>query len=99
MPRNRGRKIWFSSSWLCIEIGEPTDNVASVYKWFEEGKEREEWLRDLTYGMFDFGNGQYEHFHKVAEVVNGIITEQGGKRIVSVGLGGDDQCIEDGFAA
>ncbi|KAL6582421.1 MFS transporter multidrug-resistance type transporter [Orobanche minor] len=64
-----------------------------------QGQERGDWLRKLQYGVFGLGNRQCEHFNKIATEVDKFVAEQGGQRLVPVGLGDDDQCIEDDLSA
>ncbi|CAL5436917.1 unnamed protein product [Camellia sinensis] len=46
------------------------------------GKERGEWLQNLTYGVFGLGNRQYEYFNKIANEVDEHLAEQATGRLV-----------------
>ncbi|KVI06745.1 FAD-binding, type 1, partial [Cynara cardunculus var. scolymus] len=49
--------------------------------------------------MFCLRHYLTEFFKQIAKVIDEQLTEQGAKRLVSIGLGDDDQCIEDDFTA
>lgn len=80
--------------------GEPTDNAVRFMKWLTSKGEEEEGtgiLGSISFAVFGLGNRQYEHFNAVGKAVDTNMVKLGGQRLVAVGLGDDDQCIEDDF--
>lgn len=84
--------------------GDPTDNAVSFLKFLkesaepgEEKKEGEQIFGNLEYGVFGLGNTQYEHFNATGKKVDSYFELMGGKRIVKLGLGDDDNDLEGDF--
>ncbi|KAG6508271.1 hypothetical protein ZIOFF_033645 [Zingiber officinale] len=84
--------------------------VMDIDEYATEDDEYEENLKKESLALFflaTYGDGEptdnaarfYKWFTEVAVVVDELLREQGAKHIVQVGLGDDDQCIKDDFAA
>uniref|UniRef100_A0A061R8L6 NADPH--hemoprotein reductase n=1 Tax=Tetraselmis sp. GSL018 TaxID=582737 RepID=A0A061R8L6_9CHLO len=78
--------------------GEPTDSASDFVRWLEDQEEAdEEPLLGKPFGVFGLGNRQYEHFNAMGKLLDKRFTKLGGSRLVPVGLGDDDENIEDDF--
>ena len=51
----------------------------------------------LEYAVFGLGNKQYEHYNAMGKFIDTSIQKLGGKRIVPIGLGDDDDDLEGDF--
>ena len=79
--------------------GDPTDNAELLHKWLqnESNTITSDYLNNVAYAVFGCGNKTYENFNKMGKFVDTQLELIGGHRIVSVGLGDDDDCIEGDF--
>ena len=76
--------------------GEPTDNAKIFYNWLKNVSESNS-LSTLSYCVFGLGNRQYENFNRMGKFVDGKLSELGAIRVVPLGLGDDDQSLEEDF--
>ena len=74
--------------------GEPTDNAMQFHAWL---KDADISLPELKYCVFGLGNRTYEHFNSMGKFVDSQLTKLGADRLCELGLGDDDQNIEDDF--
>ncbi|GJP33320.1 hypothetical protein CLOM_g17865 [Closterium sp. NIES-68] len=89
--------------------GEPTDDAQRFFKWLHAAAASAEAqdatadnplpLEGLRFAVFGLGNRQYEHFNLMGKSLDKHLAALGGQRVAEVGLGDDDQCIEDDFKA
>lgn len=80
--------------------GEPCDNMQ---EFFQDTKRRREDnepldLKGAHFAVFGLGNKTYEHFNAIGKAVDADLAEFGGSRIVPLGVGDDDEDMEEDFA-
>ena len=65
--------------------GQPADNAARFVQWLEGCKGQE--LEGVEYAVFGCGHSDWAGtFHRIPKLVNGLMEEQGAKRIAPMGL-------------
>ncbi|XP_030848141.1 NADPH--cytochrome P450 reductase [Strongylocentrotus purpuratus] len=74
--------------------GDPTDNAQEFYDWLQDGNGD---LSGVKYTVFGLGNKTYEHYNAMGKYLDKRLEELGGERIFELGLGDDDQNIEEDF--
>ena len=81
--------------------GEPTDSAVDLHDHLVEEAEKADAadppLKDVTYAAFGLGNRQYEHFCSMGKKVYQCMGEMGGRALLSLGVGDDDDDIDRDF--
>ena len=80
--------------------GEPTDNstvIVEEMKDYVADDEKSNALNGVDFCVFGLGNRQYEHYNAMGKFFDSSIEKLGGKRIVPLGLGDDDNDLEGDF--
>ena len=74
--------------------GDPTDNAIEFHNWL---KDTDIDLTGLKFSVFGLGNRTYEHYNSMGKFVDQQLAKLGGGRLCELGLGDDDQNIEEDF--
>lgn len=77
--------------------GDRTDNSIDFFKWLEDDNLAEDTLAGMKFTVMGLGNRQYVHFNLAATVADEKMARLGATRIYDLGLGDDDQNIEEDF--
>ena len=76
-----------------VSLDEAT-NINSADTNNNNSERNKTFLNDLEYAVFGLGNKQYEHYNNMSKFVDLSLSKCGGKRIVKLGLGDDDDDLE-----
>lgn len=81
--------------------GDPTDNAVDFMTFLRKGPEdggpAESAAKNVGFSVFGLGNTQYEHYNNIGKTVHERMLALGGRELHPMGLGDDDQDIEEDF--
>ena len=80
--------------------GDPTDNFQEMYDFLvnQAHLNEKDMLKDINYAIFALGNKTYEQFCQVGRKVDQVLQKNyQGNRLINVGLGDDNENIEEDF--
>lgn len=77
--------------------GEPTDNFQEMYDWLMDEERENDMLAGCFFAIFGLGNRTYEYFNAMGTKVDKRLAELGCNRLHTVGLGDDNDNIEEHF--
>jgi len=75
--------------------GDPTDNAKQFYDMI---KDNDYDFSHLKYAVYGLGNRQYQYFNSMGKFFHARMQELGAQPVCEVGLGDDDQDIDEHFA-
>jgi len=77
--------------------GDPTDNAVEFFRWLKDEDLEPDAFSGLQFTVMGLGNRQYVNFNSCGKQANEFLEKKGGTRIYDLGLGDDDQNIEEDF--
>jgi len=75
--------------------GDPTDNAMDFFKWLQDESLPADTLKGMSYTVMGCGNRQYVNFNQCAKDADKHMQRLGATRILEIGMGDDDQNIEE----
>ena len=77
--------------------GDPTDNALEMYDWLTKEDHESDMLDGINFAVFGLGNKTYEKFCHVGKETDKALSKWGGNQLIEVGLGDDNDNIENDF--